>query len=170
MEPRITLVVAAAENGVIGRDGTLPWHLPADLRHFKSVTMGKPVVMGRKTWESIGRPLPGRTNIVVSGQPDYRAEGATVVHSFEEAVAEAADAAGTAEAEEMMVIGGAALYAAALPRADRILLTRVHAILDGDVHLPAMADEEWQVVAAERHEPDERHAFGYSFLELRRVC
>jgi dihydrofolate reductase len=166
MTPTITLVVAVAENGVIGRGGTLPWHLPADLGHFKAVTMGKPIVMGRKTWESIGRPLPGRTNIVVSGQPDYRAEGCVVVQSFEAALAAAAGD----DAPEVMIIGGAALYAAALPRADRILLTRVHAVLEGDVFFPAMADEEWGVVAAERHEPDDRHAFAYSFLELRRVC
>ncbi len=166
MTPTITLVVAAAENGVIGRGGTLPWHLPADLGHFKAVTMGKPIVMGRKTWESIGRPLPGRTNIVVSGQPDYRAEGCVVVQSFEAALAAVAGD----DAPEVMIIGGAALYAAALPRADRILLTRVHAVLEGDVFFPAMADEEWAVVAAERHEPDDRHAFAYSFLELRRIC
>ena len=163
---RITLVVAAAENGVIGRSGTLPWHLPADLRHFKSVTMGKPVVMGRKTWESIGRPLPGRTNIVLTGQLGYEASGAVVAHSFEEALAAAAER----DADEVMVIGGAAVYAAALPRADRILLTRVHAVVDGDVFFPTMADEEWEVLAAERHPPDERHAFGYSFLELARIC
>jgi dihydrofolate reductase len=166
MTPTVTLVVAAAENGVIGRAGTLPWHLPADLRHFKAVTMGRPIVMGRKTRESIGRPLPGRTNIVVTGQPGYEAEGAVVVHSFEDALV----AAGETGADEVMIVGGAALYAAALPLADRILLTRVHGVVDGDVFFPPMADEEWEVVDAARHDPDDRHAFAYSFLELRRVC
>jgi dihydrofolate reductase len=162
----ITLVVAAAENGVIGRDGGLPWRLPADLAHFKAVTMGKPIVMGRKTWESIGRPLPGRTNVVVTGQPDYEAPGCVVTHSFEAALA----AGSQTDAEEIMIVGGAALYAAALPRADRILLTRVHAAVEGDTFFPALADEEWELVAIERHEADERHPSAYSFIELRRVC
>jgi dihydrofolate reductase len=164
--PRITLVVAVSENGVIGLKGGLPWRLPADLAHFKAVTMGHPVIMGRKTWESIGRPLPGRTNIVVSGQPGYEAPGCTVASSFEAALAAAAEP----EADEVMIIGGSALYAAALPKADRVLLTRVHGVIEGDTFFAGMVDEEWEVVAVERHEADERHAWAYSFLELRRVC
>jgi dihydrofolate reductase len=164
--PRITLVVAVSENGVIGLKGGLPWRLPADLAHFKSVTMGHPIIMGRKTWESIGRPLPGRTNIVVSGQPDYDAPGCIVASSFEAALAAAVDTA----ADEVMIIGGSALYAAALPRAERILLTRVHGVIDGDTFFAGLVDEEWDVVAVERHEADERHAWAYSFIELRRVC
>jgi dihydrofolate reductase len=164
--PRVTLVVAVSENGVIGVEGGLPWRLPADLAHFKAVTMGHPIVMGRKTWESIGRPLPGRTNIVVSGQPGYEAPGCKVASSFEAALAAAVDT----DADEVMIIGGSALYAAALPRADRILLTRVHGVVDGDTFFAGMVDEEWEVVAVERHEADERHAYAYSFIELHRVC
>ena len=155
--PRITLVVAVSENGVIGLKGGLPWRLPADLAHFKSVTMGHPIIMGRKTWES---------NIVVSGQPDYDAPGCIVASSFEAALAAAVDTA----ADEVMIIGGSALYAAALPRADRILLTRVHGVIDGDTFFAGMVDEEWDVVAVERHEADERHPWAYSFIDLRRVC
>ena len=151
---------------MIGRDGDLPWRLPADLRHFKEMTLGKPIVMGRKTWESIGRPLPGRTNLVVSGNPAYEARGCTVVHGLDEALAAAAGEG----AEEIMIIGGARLYSEALPRADRILLTRVHGVVAGDTLFPPMTEEEWAVVALERHEPDDRHAWAYSFLELRRVC
>jgi dihydrofolate reductase len=119
----LTLIVAAAENDVIGRDGDLPWHLPADLRHFKRVTMGKPILMGRRTHESIGRALPGRVNIVITRQPDYRAAGCRIAHSLDEALRLAA----TDGAAEALVIGGAALYAEALPHADRILMTRIHA-------------------------------------------
>jgi dihydrofolate reductase len=163
---QMTLIVAASENGVIGRDGDLPWRLPADLAHFKQVTMGKPVVMGRKTWESIGRPLPGRTNIVLSRQPGYEAKGCRVVGSLGEAIL-----IGSAEgAEELMVIGGEALYAETLPVADRILLTRVHAVLDGDTHFPALDQDAWTVTAVERHEADERNDYAYSFLELTRIC
>ena len=161
--PRITLVVAVSENGVIGLKGGLPWRLPADLAHFKSVTMGHPIIMGRKTWESLPRPLK---NIVVSGQPDYDAPGCIVASSFEAALAAAVDTA----ADEVMIIGGSALYAAALPRADRILLTRVHGVIDGDTFFAGMVDEEWDVVAVERHEADERHPWAYSFIDLRRVC
>jgi len=162
----LTLIVAAAENDVIGRDGQLPWHLPADLRHFKAITMGKPILMGRKTHESIGRPLPGRANIVITRQSGYQAAGCHVAHSLEEALALAhAEGAG-----EVMVIGGAELYADALPRADRILMTRVHASLDGDVRFPPLEPDAWQVLAVERHEADGRHAYPFSFMELVRVC
>ena len=164
--PTITLIVAVAENGVIGRDGGLPWRLPEDLKHFKAMTLGKPIVMGRKTWESIGRPLPGRTNLVVTRNRDYEATGCTVVHGLDEALAAAAGEG----AREIMIIGGARLYEDTLPRADRVLMTRVHGIVEGDTLFPAMTVEEWEVVALERHEPDDRHAWPYSFLELRRVC
>lgn len=162
----LTIIVAAAENDVIGRDGALPWHLPGDLRHFKRVTMGKPIIMGRKTHESIGRALPGRTNIVISRQSDYSADACHVVHTLDEALGQAADEGAT----EAMVIGGAALYAESLPRTDRILLTRVHASLDGDVRFPQLDPASWQVVAVERHDADEAHAYPYSFMELVRVC
>lgn len=161
----ITLVVAASENDVIGRDGDLPWRLPADLAHFKRVTMGKPIVMGRKTWDSIGRPLPGRLNIVLSRSPDTVADGCTVVDSLEKAVGVAEEAG----AGELVVIGGAGVYEEAMEQAGMILLTRVHAVVEGDTFLPPMDPEAWQVVAVERHDADELNEFPFSFLELRRV-
>lgn len=163
---RITLVVAASENDVIGRNGDLPWRLPADLAHFKRVTMGKPIVMGRKTFESIGRPLPGRLNIVLSRDPRTVADGCVVVDSLQGAV-EVAEDGGSAE---LAVIGGAAVYAEALDRAESILLTRVHAVVDGDTFFPSLEPDAWRVVAVERHDADELNEFPYSFLELHRVA
>lgn len=163
---RITLVVAASENDVIGRDGDLPWRLPSDLAHFKRVTMGKPVVMGRKTWDSIGRPLPGRLNIVLSRKTSTVADGCVVVDSLDTAVEVAADQG----SDELVVIGGSGVYAEALPRADTILLTRVHVVVEGDTFLPPMDPDAWRVVAVERHEADELNEHPFSFLELRRVA
>ena len=152
----ITLIVAAADNGVIGRDNALPWHLPDDLRRFKSLTLGKPVVMGRKTFESIGKPLPGRQNIVVTRDTNYHREGVTVVHGVDEAVAAANGA------PEIMVIGGAELFRLFLPRATRVHLTRVHADIAGDVVWPEL-DNTWVGVASEQHPADERHAWSMTF-------
>jgi dihydrofolate reductase len=134
----------------------LPWHLPDDLKRFKQLTMGKPIVMGRKTFESIGKPLPGRHNIVVTRDADYRREGVTVVHGVEEAVRAAGDAA------EIMIIGGAELFRMFLPSATRIHLTRVHAEIAGDVLWPALTDD-WKVVASELHAADERHEYPMAF-------
>ena len=156
-EPVITLIVAVADNGVIGRDNTLPWHLPEDLKRFKRLTLGKPIVMGRKTFESIGKPLPGRHNIVVTRDANYRREGATVVHDADAAL----QAAGPAP--EIMVIGGAELFRALLPRARRLHLTRVHGNIEGDVKWPALDDREWTVVERESHSADERHAWPMTF-------
>ena len=152
----ITLIVAAADNGVIGRDNALPWHLPDDLKRFKQLTLGKPIVMGRKTFESIGKPLPGRLNIVVTRDANYRHEGVTVVHGVDEAVRAAGKAA------ELMVIGGAELFRLFLPRATRVHLTRVHAEVVGDVVWPAL-DDTWRVVQSEPHAADERHASPMTF-------
>lgn len=160
----LTLVVAAAENGVIGRDGDLPWRLPADLAHFKQVTLGHPIVMGRRTWESIGRPLPGRENIVVSRNREYAAQGARVVASLDAAV----DLARGLGASELMVIGGAGLYAAALPMADRILLTRVHAEVSGDTSMPPIRADDWDVVDVRERAADDRNPYPMSFIDLRR--
>jgi len=157
-------MVAAAENGVIGRHNNLPWHLPQDLRYFKRVTMGKPIVMGRKTFESIGRPLPGRCNIVISQNPDYSAEGVRRVDSLDEALALAERIAGIDGAREAVVIGGAEIYALALPRADRLYLTRIHAIVDGDTQLPPIDWREWREVGRERHTADSDNPYDYSFL------
>jgi len=160
---RITLVVAVAENGVIGARNQLPWHLPADLKRFKAITMGKPIVMGRKTWESIGRPLPGRRNIVVSRQPGLTIEGVEVVQSLDDAVLIAKGV------EELMVIGGAQLFAQALPLATRIELTRVHAAFDGDTFLPPVDPDAWRESAIEEHAPDEKNPYAYSFVTLEKV-
>jgi len=165
---RLCLVAAASSNGVIGRDNTLPWRLPADLRHFRALTMGKPVLMGRRTWASIGRPLPGRDNIVLSRDPDFRAEGAAVVHSFDAARALALDLLPQDSANEVMVIGGGALYAEALPLADRIYLTRVHAELEGDTFFPAVDGGGWLESASEHWPADAENVHAMTFVQLDR--
>jgi dihydrofolate reductase len=159
----LSVVVAADERGGIGRGGGLPWHLPEDLKRFKAITMGKPIVMGRRTWDSIGRPLPGRRSIVVSRQAGLAIEGAEVVGSLEQALRAASDA------PEVCVIGGAELYRLALPRAEVVHLTRVHATVEADTFLPALDPSDWKEVSSERHEADERHAHPYSFVTLRRI-
>ena len=146
-----------ADSGVIGRDNTLPWHLPEDLKRFKRLTMGKPIVMGRKTFESIGKPLPGRENIVVTRDTNYQRDGVTVVHDPDGALRAAGGA------PEIMVIGGAELFRALLPRAGRIHLTRVHGNIAGDVIWPALDERDWQVVEREHRAADERHAYAMTF-------
>ncbi|MBV8972206.1 MAG: dihydrofolate reductase [Sphingomonadaceae bacterium] len=162
----VTLVVARASNGVIGRDGGLPWHLPADLRHFKALTWAKPIVMGRRTFESIGRPLPGRHNIVLTREPGWTAEGVTVVSDLAEAIAAAA---GQADARpETMIIGGAAVYAEALPLAGRVYLTEVHAEPEGDTLLPPFDPAIWAETARQDHAADgDAPAFSFVTLERR---
>lgn len=153
---RLVAVVAVAENGVIGHEGKLPWRLPADLAHFKRVTMGKPILMGSRTWRSIGRPLPGRTNVVISRRE--RPEGALVAPSLDEALA----LPEVREAEEVMIVGGAQLYEAALPRCEEIRLTRVHASPPGDTFF--FFDESgWERVEAEERPPDERNPHALTF-------
>lgn len=159
---RIALIAAMAENRVIGRENALPWRLSADLQRFKALTMGKPVIMGRKTYESIGKPLPGRLNIVVTSSPDFRAEGCQVVHSVDEAL----DAA--REHDEAMVIGGAGLYEQMLGRAQRIYLTLVRANVEGDVLFPPLDRGNWREVARESHLPDEKNEYPYDFILLDR--
>lgn len=163
--PRVTLVVAVAENGVIGREGGLPWRLPADLQRFKALTLGKPVLMGRRTFESIGRALPGRHNIVLTRQRTAGpvVAGVTVVHDWDAALAAAGEAA------EVMVIGGAEIYAMALPHAQRIELTRVHARIDGDTHFPELDAATWITRHSETHAADERHPHAMTFLTLERA-
>jgi dihydrofolate reductase len=160
--PRVTLILARARNGVIGAKGGLPWHLPEDLVFFKRTTMGHPIVMGRKTWESIGRPLPGRLNIVITRQAGMAAPGCTVVGSFDEALEV------SRPAEEICVIGGAEVYRLALPRAQVIHRTQVHATVAADTYFPALDAAAWEEVARQDHPADDRHVFSYSFLELRR--
>ena len=157
-----SLVVAVARNGVIGRDNALPWRLPAELAHFKRVTMGHPIVMGRRTYESIGKPLPGRKNIVVTHDRTFEAPGCTVVTSLEEAW-KAADGA-----DEVCVIGGTTLFAETLPAADVIHLTEVEAEVEGDTWFPPFDRGEWQEKEIARHPADERHAYPFRILELTR--
>lgn len=160
----LAIVVAAAENGVIGRDGDLPWKLPADLQHFKRLTLGKTIVMGRKTWQSLGRPLPQRDNWVISRDAALDAPGARVFASLDHALA----AAEHEHVVELMVIGGAQIYAQTLPLAQRLYLTRVHAQVDGDTYLPAYDERAFVETAREDHAADERHALAYSFVTLQR--
>jgi dihydrofolate reductase len=165
MSAIVSLVIARATNGVIGQRGQIPWRIPADLKHFKAVTMGKPCIMGRKTWDSLPRkPLPGRTNIVLTRDENFCEERAVVVHALEEALARA-------EAEspaEVAVIGGADVYLAALPRAVRIHLTEVHGEFEGDVHLPEFNPLKWKEVAREDHAANETGvAFSFVILERR---
>jgi dihydrofolate reductase len=161
-KPRLTLIVARARNGVIGAKGTLPWRLPEDLAFFKRTTMGHSIVMGRRTWESIGRPLPGRRNIVVTRDRGFTAEGAEIVHSLHEALTHCA---GT---EEIFVIGGAQLYADALPHADRLLVTEIDQDFEGDTYLPAPASGEWIEASRKRHPPTETRSFGFDFVDYSR--
>lgn len=163
VRPVVSIVVAADERNAIGLGGGLPWHLPEDLRRFKALTLGKPIVMGRRTWESIGRPLPGRNNIVVTRRPDFTAAGATVVASLDEALEAAAGA------PEVCVIGGAELYRLALPLADVLHLTRVHAVVEADTFFPEIDTARWREVARDDRPADERHAHAFSFIELRRA-
>ena len=159
----ISIIVAASENGVIGRQGELPWRLSDDLQHFKAITMGKPIIMGRKTWESIGRPLPGRRNIVITRQRGFAADGCDVVASLDDAITAAEDA------QEIVVIGGSQIYALALPLAERIYLTRVHADVEGDASFPAVDATRFCLVADEHHKADERNEFDFSFRVYDRV-
>lgn len=159
----LSLIVAMADNRVIGRDNRLPWHLPADLKHFKALTMGKPVLMGRLTWESIGRPLPGRRNVVITRDRHYRASGCEVVGSVAEALHR------LAASKEVMVIGGARLYEQTLPVADRLYITYIHADFDGDVRFPEFSPAEWRELAREDHGTDEKQPYAYSFVTLARV-
>lgn len=158
----ISLIAAIADNGVIGRDNTLPWHLPADLKYFKRVTLGHPIIMGRKNYADIGRPLPGRHNIILSRDLSYQAEGCTVVHSEDEALAAAGDA------DEVFVIGGAEIYRIFLPLANRLLITQVHIDADGDVRFPAYDRSEWTLESQQDFTADDVNGLDYSFLVYRR--
>ena len=159
----LSLIAAMDRNRLIGNGNDLPWRLPADLQHFKRVTLGKPVIMGRLTHESIGKPLPGRRNIVITRDTDYRAAGCEVVTSIAAALAAVGDC------EEAMVIGGATLYDQMLPHADRLYLTFVEAELEGDAWFPEWHDTEWREVSRADHESDERNPYAYRFSVLERV-
>jgi dihydrofolate reductase len=162
VRPLISLMVARAANGVIGRDNALPWHLPADLQRFKSLTMGKPILMGRRTFESIGRALPGRLNLVLTRDAAWHARGAVAVHSLEEAL-EHVDTA-----SELVVIGGAELFQLVMPLTRQIYLTDIHADIPGDTVFPALAAEEWREVEQSAHAADARHKYAMTFRTLKR--
>lgn len=158
----ISIIVAMDRNRLIGAQGTIPWRLPADLRWFKKVTMGKPVVMGRKTYESIGKPLKGRRNVVLTRDGQYSAPGCIVVHSVEEAIN------ASENGEEVMIIGGAQLYRQFLPLSERLYLTRIEATFEGDTYFPDFSEEEWVIVFEEEHEADERNPYPFRFQILER--
>ena len=161
-QPRLSLVVAMSENHVIGRDGRLPWRLPDDLKRFKELTTGHTIIMGRKTFDSIGRPLPNRRNIVVTRQEGWSSQGVEVAHSLDEALT-AARSDG-----EVFIIGGEQIYRAALPRADTIHLTRVHATVEGDAQFPPLEERCWECVEQINHPADARHAHAMTFEVHRR--
>jgi dihydrofolate reductase len=155
----VALIVAVSSNGIIGRAGDLPWHLPADLRHFKRTTMGHHLILGRATWDEVGRPLPGRTMIVVTRSPSFAPEGVLVAHSIEEALGLVGDD------DEPFIGGGAEIYRQALDAdlVDRLYLTRIHAHVDGDTHFPAVDWERWLLADRIDHPADEKNPFAYSF-------
>lgn len=159
----VSIIVAVAENGVIGDKNSLLWHISEDLRRFKRITTGHPVVMGRKTWESLGRPLPGRENVVVTRQKDLRLEGARVVHSLDEAYVL------FPAAEEIFVIGGAQIYAEAMPAADRFYLTRVHHAYEGDTSFPSWNPAEWRLVEHETFPRGEHYEWPFTFETYERI-
>ena len=158
----LSLIVAVSKNNVIGVDNRLLWHMPADLKHFKNTTMGSPVIMGRKTYESIGKPLPGRTNIVVTRNEDFEADGCTVANTLQEAV-------DLCEKEkEVFIIGGGEVYKQAIHAADRIYITRIDHLFEGDTHFPEINFSEWKLVKYEKHHADEKNQYEYSFAQYER--
>lgn len=165
---RIALIWAMARNRVIGRDNQLPWYLPNDLKYFKRITTGKPVIMGRKTYESIGKPLPNRTNIVVTRDTGFEAAGVKVVHSLDEAIELAEAETLISGADEVIVMGGAEIYAQALPRADRLYVTLVHAEVEGDAYFPEIDLNAYREVMREDYSAEGPNPYDYSFLVLER--
>ncbi len=166
---KLALIVAVAQNRVIGRDNKLPWYLPNDLKYFKQTTLGKPVIMGRKTYESIGKPLPGRTNIVITRQTDYQPEGVKVVGTVEDAIKVAESVCLIDGQEEAMVMGGAEIYGLTLPHCERLYLTEVHAEVEGDAWFPEYDKSEWAEVMREDFKAEGSNPFDYSFVVYERV-
>ncbi|WP_220719081.1 type 3 dihydrofolate reductase [Agarivorans litoreus] len=160
---KVAMIAAMAKQRVIGKDNQMPWHLPADLKHFKAVTMGKPVIMGRLTYQSIGRPLPGRLNIVVSRNVDLAIEGVTVVNTVQAALDLVEDE------DEVMIIGGGNIYQQCLVFADTLYLTFIEKDVEGDAHFPDYQQYQWQQLASEKHLADEKNPYNYEFVTLARV-
>ncbi|KHF25281.1 type 3 dihydrofolate reductase [Solemya velum gill symbiont] len=163
MVPHISIIAAMTRNRIIGRNNELPWHLPADLKHFKALTMGKPIIMGRKTWESLPGLLPGRQHIVVTRNPDYVAEDATIALSLDEAIAAAGDV------PEVMIIGGANVYQQAIEIADTLYITKIDTEVDGDASFPPLDKTVWKQSQHEPHTADEKNPYDYSFITYRRI-
>jgi dihydrofolate reductase len=162
VQKRITLIAAMGKNHAIGLDGAMPWHLPDELQHFKQATMGKAILMGRKTWQSIGRPLPGRQNIVISRNPSFSATGAAVAGSLSNAIE-------IAEVDEIMVIGGGQLYTLALPLAQRMLLTLIDIEPSADTWFPKWESGQWKQVKEQHFQADEKNKLAYRIVELTRI-
>jgi dihydrofolate reductase len=163
---RLSLIWAMTRNRVIGRNNALPWHLPDEMRHFMRTTLGHPVIMGRKQFEAMGKPLPKRTNIVLSRNPAFAPDGIVVVQTLDHAIARAQEAGG---GDEAMVIGGAEIYALALPKADRLYFTLIDTELDGDTWFPQFDDSKWREVQRDEHGIDARHAYAFSIRVLDRI-
>lgn len=161
----ISIIVAAGENNVIGRDNKLPWRMPADTKYFKSTTKGNVVVMGRKTFESLGKPLPDRVNIVISRRKDFNAEGIIVAESLTEALKKAGEHAG----KDIFIIGGGEIYRQSLVLTDRVHLTRIHATFEGDTFFPELTADKWRILSREDHQPDDRNPHAYSFIIYERI-
>jgi dihydrofolate reductase len=162
--PRLSAIAALSENRVIGINNQLPWHLPADLKHFKTLTTGHPIVMGRKTYESIGRPLPNRTNIILTRDANYQAPGCFVFNDINSAMQSDA----VQNANEIFIIGGAMIYAELLPQIERLYLTIVKTVIEGDAFFPEIIANEWQEVGRESHEADEANLYAYDFVLMER--
>lgn len=162
---KVSMIVAVAENRAIGKNNQLLWHLPTDLKHFKNRTLGHPMLMGRNTYESIGKPLPGRTSIIITRQKDYHPAGCMVTHSIQEAIEEAKKI----EPNEIFVIGGAQIYEHALSLTDKIYYTQVHHSFNGDTFFPALNPTEWHETRREKFPADEKHAYAYDFVEFERI-
>jgi len=169
-DARVALIVATAENDVIGNDGALPWRLSSDLKFFRAVTMNKPLIMGRKTYDSIGKPLDGRDNIVITRNSEFEVPGVIVACDLEQALRVAREKAEERNANEIAVIGGAQIYELLLPQADIIYLTEVHAAPEGDTTFPKFNKKEWREVSRERHEAGPKDSADYSFVVLERIA
>lgn len=163
----LSIIVAMSENHVIGKDGSLPWHLPGDLAHFKKTTMGRPIIMGRKTFDSLGRPLPGRVNIIVTRNPSYHVDGAVVANSVNSALDQARAAAG--DDGEIFILGGAEIYRQVMPSVDRMIITHVHAHCDGDTFFPEFDPAQWRITEQVHHDKDQHNTYAYTICTYERI-
>jgi dihydrofolate reductase len=166
---KIVLIAAFAQNRVVGIENRLPWHLPEDLKYFKRTTSGKAIIMGRKTYDSIGRPLPNRTNIVITRNSDFTAPGIKVVASLEAAIELAKEVNYINDVDEVMIIGGASIYESALPIADRLYLTHVHAEVEGDAYFPEVNFQQWSETSREDYKASEKNPYDYSFVVYEKI-